>query len=83
MVFNKPLLVLKKIEGELRPKNINMDWCSFIVQIHGLPFGLMIEKIKVIIGEVIGDVIEIEFKEDKSTWSKFFKVRVLIISQSL
>ena len=37
-----------------------MDWCTFSVQIHGLPLDMMNERIGVVLGESIGDVEEVE-----------------------
>ena len=35
--FNKSLIVLKEFDGFSSPYSINMEWCLFWVQIHGLP----------------------------------------------
>ena len=58
--FNKSLMVLKEMDGNLKPEEVNMDWCPFRVQIHGLPLGLMNEKIGVLFGDALGDVEEVE-----------------------
>ena len=57
--FNKSLLV--------------MTWCPFWVQAHGLPLSLMNEKIGTVIGEVIGDVEEVETNGDQLAWVGFLK----------
>ena len=72
--FNKSLLVLKEITCDLRLEEVNMDWCPFTVQVHGLPLGLITEKIGVILGEVLGDVLEVETDDDLSAWGKFLKI---------
>ena len=46
--FNKALIVLQEVDGHSNIKAANMDWCLFRVQIHGLPLGLMNEKIGVV-----------------------------------
>ena len=76
--FNKSLLVLKEINGDLRPEEVNMEWCPFTVQVHGLPLGLMTKRIGVILGEVLGDVLEVETDDDVSAWGKFLKIRVAL-----
>ena len=42
--FNKSLLILKEFDGLSKPDEVKMEWCSFWVQIHGLPLGMMNEK---------------------------------------
>ncbi|XWS13549.1 hypothetical protein CRYUN_Cryun36dG0046500 [Craigia yunnanensis] len=64
--FNKSLLILKEINGDLNLKDVNMDWFSFTVQVHGLPLGLMIEKIGVVLGKFLGDIEEVETDDDKN-----------------
>ena len=51
-----------------------MEWYLFTVQVHGLPLGLMTERIRVILGEVLGDVLEVETDDDLSAWGKFLKI---------
>ena len=47
------------------PDEVNMDWCPFWIQIHELPLGLMTEKIGIVIGESIREVLEVDFTEDQ------------------
>ena len=76
--FNKSLMVLKEMDGLLQPKEVNMEWCPFRVQIHGLPLGLMNEKIGIVISEALGDVEEMETTEDQVAWGKHLTVKVNI-----
>ena len=46
-------------------EDVNMDWCSFWVQIHGLPLGLMIEKIGIVVEESMGEVFEVNTTDDQ------------------
>ncbi|XVF06153.1 hypothetical protein REPUB_Repub06bG0022900 [Reevesia pubescens] len=39
--FNKTLIILKEFNEMNKPKEYNMNWCHFWVQIHGLPLGMM------------------------------------------
>ena len=76
--FNKSLIVFKEFDGHTRPDNVNMDWCNFNVQIHGLPLNLMNEKIGVILGESMGEVEDVECDEKQVAWGRYLKVRVSI-----
>ena len=58
--FNKSLMVLQDCEGKIKPEEVELLWCPFWVQIHGLPFGLVMKKIGAVLGEIIGDVEEID-----------------------
>ena len=59
-------------------EEVNMDWCLFTIQVHGLPLGLMIEKIGVILDEFIGDIVGVEIENDLSAWGKFLKIQVVL-----
>ncbi|XVF50556.1 hypothetical protein PTKIN_Ptkin04bG0110900 [Pterospermum kingtungense] len=62
--FNKSLIVLQEYDG-LRPvEEVQLDYFPFWVQIHGLPIGLISEKIAIVIGESLGDVEEVDVKGD-------------------
>ncbi|XVF47094.1 hypothetical protein PTKIN_Ptkin03bG0081700 [Pterospermum kingtungense] len=58
--FNKALLVLKEFDGSMEPEKVIMDCCTFWVQVHGLPLDLMNEKIGFVLGETIGEVLEVD-----------------------
>ena len=76
--FNKSLLVLNEFDGHTHPETVNMEWCPFNVQIHGLPFDMMTKKIGTILGEAIGDVEEVDSDESQMAWGRWLKVRVAI-----
>ena len=76
--FNKSLLVLGNFAGHEKSEEVNLQWCPFWVQIHGLPLGLMTTKIATVLGESIGDVEEVDADGEKMAWGKFLRVRVAI-----
>ena len=49
--FNKSMLILSSFDGKSKPEEVNLQWCSFWVQIHGLSLGLMTEKIGTVLEE--------------------------------
>ena len=76
--FNKSMLILSSFDGKSKPEEVNLQWCSFGVQIHGLSLGLMIEKIGTVLGELIGDVEEIDAKSGQMAWGRYLRVRISI-----
>ena len=76
--FNKSLLVLENYNGQSKLKEINLQWCSFWIQIHGLLLGLMIEKIDLILRKSIGDVEEVDIDGKQLAWRWYLRVRVMI-----
>ncbi|XWS61009.1 hypothetical protein CRYUN_Cryun07bG0088500 [Craigia yunnanensis] len=82
--FNKSLLVLQNLEENVKLEDVKLQRCSFWVQIHGLPLGLMTEKIRTILGESIGDVEEVDIEGEQMAWGCYLRVRVSInISKQL
>ncbi|XWS39417.1 hypothetical protein CRYUN_Cryun18bG0052800 [Craigia yunnanensis] len=65
-------------KGNEKPNEVNLQWCPFWVQIHGLLLGLMSGKIGTILGESIGDVEEINADEEQMAWGRYLRVRVAI-----
>ncbi|XWS54024.1 hypothetical protein CRYUN_Cryun10bG0052500 [Craigia yunnanensis] len=59
-MFNKSLVLFRDFYGFSSPETICMDWCLFWVQIHGLPLGLMNEKIIIAVGKMIGQVLKMD-----------------------
>ena len=76
--FNKFLIVLKEFDGFSSSKEVNMDWCSFWVLVHGLPLGLLNEKINIVLREILGKVLEVETSDDQ-----WMRVRVSINTKYL
>ncbi|XWS59046.1 hypothetical protein CRYUN_Cryun08bG0087600 [Craigia yunnanensis] len=56
----------------MKPDEVNLTWCPFWVQIHRLPLGLMTGKIGTVLGELIGDVEEIDAEEEQIAWGHFY-----------
>ena len=73
--FNRFLLVLENFDSKVQPEEINLQWCLFWFQIHGLPLGLMIEKIGVVLEELIREVEEVDLEGDQMAWGRYLGVR--------
>ena len=76
--FNKSLIVLKEFDGYSSPKIVNLEWCSFWIQIYRLPLSLINEKIGVVLGELLREVLEVNSNDDQIVWEKWIRVRANI-----
>ncbi|CAI9780399.1 unnamed protein product [Fraxinus pennsylvanica] len=75
MVFDKQLVLLKKFDGSLQPRQITMKEALFWVRLHDLPFGGCNEKIGKKTGEPIGEVMEVDLLEGECAWGGFMRVQ--------
>ncbi|XVF15047.1 hypothetical protein REPUB_Repub09cG0115900 [Reevesia pubescens] len=51
----------------------NFDLCPFWVQVHGLPVGMMTDKIVIMLGETIGEIIEVVTKGIRLGYGRFLR----------
>ena len=61
--FEKNLVLLQEFERELVPKEINLKWSPFWVQIHNLPLKSMTKETGWEIGSKVGRVIDVDVPE--------------------
>ncbi|OMO67823.1 reverse transcriptase [Corchorus capsularis] len=59
-----------------KEESIELDWCSFWVQIHGLPLACMNESTGISIGKNIEIVEEVDKCGEKIAWGKCLRVRI-------
>ncbi|OMO62154.1 hypothetical protein CCACVL1_23001 [Corchorus capsularis] len=59
-LYHKALLVLREYDGEQQPENMVFESCPFWVNVHGVPFKMMNEKVGLGIGETMRNVLDIE-----------------------
>ncbi|XVF50675.1 hypothetical protein PTKIN_Ptkin04bG0121000 [Pterospermum kingtungense] len=74
--FNKALLILKEFDGSEELESLDISHCPFWVQIYGFPIRFISEKIGVVVGEKIGEVLAVDTDDQKRAWGKWMKVRI-------
>uniref|UniRef100_A0A803LGE7 CCHC-type domain-containing protein n=1 Tax=Chenopodium quinoa TaxID=63459 RepID=A0A803LGE7_CHEQI len=74
--FDNQLLLLKEIEGDEQPENIDLKFCPFWIRLYNLPFDSRSDDDVRKIIEKIGVVLEVE--NDELGWDKSRRARVLI-----
>lgn len=63
--FIKTLMVLDELDKTKAIEQIKLEECLFWVHIQGLPLGMMTEKIGIVIGETLGEVLEVETQDNQ------------------
>ncbi|XVE84740.1 hypothetical protein DITRI_Ditri17bG0037100 [Diplodiscus trichospermus] len=62
--FNRALLLITEFDALTLPSKIDLKTYDFWMQVHGLPLGMMNEKVGIVIGKSIGEVLEINALDD-------------------
>ncbi|XVF57673.1 hypothetical protein PTKIN_Ptkin07bG0000900 [Pterospermum kingtungense] len=57
---------------------VDLGWCPFWICILGLPIGTMNAKIGIVIGESIGEILEVDQDDNSMAWGQCLHVRVLL-----
>ena len=58
--FEKQLVLLQEFEGELTPKEIEIKWSPFWIQIFNLPLNSRTKETRWVIGSTWGTVMEVD-----------------------
>ncbi|XP_075665231.1 uncharacterized protein LOC142634866 [Castanea sativa] len=74
--YEKQLILIQEYEGELTPKEIEMKWAPFWVQIYNLPLNSRTKETGWAIGSCLGSVLDVDVNEAGVQWSKCLRVRV-------
>lgn len=74
--FDNHLLVLRRWEKGMTAMNVSFSRIQLWVQVWGLPFDLMNAEVGKVLGEGLGDVLDVDVKAFTSDQSHFLRVRV-------
>lgn len=74
--FDNHLLVLRRWEKGMTAMNVSFPRIQLWVQVWGLPFDLMNAEVGKVLGEGLGDVLDVDVKAFTSDQSHFLRVRV-------
>ncbi|XP_042942811.1 uncharacterized protein LOC122276999 [Carya illinoinensis] len=82
--FDKQLLLIKPFEGSMQINSIQIKHAAFWVRIHDLPLMARNSYVGNLVGNMLGEVIEVDLEKGEFEWGEYMRVRVLIdISQPL
>ncbi|XVE99180.1 hypothetical protein REPUB_Repub03eG0175100 [Reevesia pubescens] len=69
---------MEEVDNMTRPDRMKCEYYPFWVQVFGLPVGLMTEHIGIVIGDSLGDVLEVDANANQISWGKYMRIRVRI-----
>ncbi|PNX81632.1 endonuclease/exonuclease/phosphatase family protein, partial [Trifolium pratense] len=76
--FDNHLLIVERVQVGVQIENIPLNHADFWVQIHGLPTGLMKEKVGSSLGNYLGSLLEYDRNNNSSFWRQYMRLRVRI-----
>ncbi|KAL5748488.1 hypothetical protein ACOSP7_025530 [Xanthoceras sorbifolium] len=76
--FDRNLLALKEASGVGRISDVNFNLTPFWIQLHNLPLACMCREVGLMLGGLIGKMIEIDGGSSGSCLGKFIRVRVML-----
>ena len=76
--FEKQLVIIQEFEGELTPKEMELKWSPFWIQIFNLPLMSRTKETSWAIGSSLGTAMEVDVPDSGVHWGKCLRVRVQI-----
>ena len=74
--YEKQLVLLQEFDGKFTPKEVEMRWAPFWVQIFNLPLNCRTKEIGLAIGTKLGEVLETDVQESGVQWGTCLRVKV-------
>ncbi|XP_042941294.1 uncharacterized protein LOC122275977 [Carya illinoinensis] len=75
-LFDNQLLLLKPFDGFTLPQKMNFDYEAFWVHLNNLPLACMNLEVGTQIGKTIGNVKEVDVREDGIGWGRYLRVKI-------
>ncbi|XP_075665158.1 uncharacterized protein LOC142634778 [Castanea sativa] len=76
--YEKQLILIQEYVGELTPKEIEVKWAPFWVQIYNLPLNSKTKETGWVIGSCLGSVLDVDVIEAGVQWGKRLQFTVRI-----
>ncbi|XP_062152170.1 uncharacterized protein LOC133860613 [Alnus glutinosa] len=77
-LFDRSLLVLKEIDEDISPSQMDFSKALFWIQVHDMPLTCMNREVGLRIGQSIGDVEDIDVTGDGVGWGRYLRIRVSV-----
>ncbi|XP_042990668.1 uncharacterized protein LOC122317666 [Carya illinoinensis] len=73
--FDRHLVCMKEFEGLLSLSEVRFDSEPFWIQVHNLPFAGMSKEMGILVGSVIGRVLEVETNTEGYGWGGYLRIK--------
>ena len=74
--YEKQLVLMQEFDGKQTPKEIELKWSPFWVQIFNLPLNCRTKEIGWAIGSKLGEVLDVDVPDSGVQWGRCLRVRV-------
>ena len=76
--YEKQLVIIQEFERELTPREMELKWCPFWVQILNLPLKCRTKETTWAIRSKLKSVMEVDVADSGVQWGKYLRVRVKV-----
>ncbi|KAK4422753.1 hypothetical protein Salat_1857800 [Sesamum alatum] len=76
--YEKYILILAVVNEAENPSTIDLNWCDFHIQVHGIPHGKITRDMACFIRNQIGRYVDVDMDDKRSTWGSYLRIRVAI-----
>ncbi|CAL5385543.1 unnamed protein product [Camellia sinensis] len=76
--FDKHLLMLGEMDPNVQPSDIQLTWVQFWVHVCNLPLILMNKKVGQIVGNAVGQFLDMDYEDGGIAWGRTMRIRVAL-----